>query len=274
MSLADRPVGPLQRTAGPAAVALPRDAALDLLKLLALLSMLIDHLRHVWLHLVWVYVPGRLAFPFFCLIIAANLMRPQRASLRRASPRRASQQWASPRRAALARYIGWLLLFALLSEWPYRLLVQYPASVNVLPTLALGLLLANGMLQPERVERLLALGALLLALVFHEQLMFGVFGVLLPAAFVQALQRPAWGWLLPAGLSLAANYWPLLYVDALRGQPFALLAIAACFGAPLLGLALLRHPPPFPVPPLRRWAYLFYPGHFLLLYGLREWLQR
>lgn len=259
MSLADRPVGPLQRAVGPAAVALPRDAALDLLKWLALLSMLIDHLRHVWLHLVWVYVPGRLAFPFFCLIIAANLMRPRRAS---------------PRRAALARYLGWLLLFALLSEWPYRLLVQYPASVNVLPTLALGLLLANGLLQPERAARLLALGALLLALVFHEQLMFGFFGVLLPAAFVQALQRPAWGWLLPAGLSLAANYWPLLYVDALRGQPFALLAIAACFGAPLLGLVLLRQPPPFPVPPLRRWAYLFYPGHFLLLYGLREWLQR
>ena len=52
-----------------------RDGALDLLKWLALLSMVLDHLRYVGLNLDGLYVPGRLAFPLFCLAIAANLHR-------------------------------------------------------------------------------------------------------------------------------------------------------------------------------------------------------
>ncbi|WP_460427080.1 TraX family protein [Azotobacter armeniacus] len=243
------------RVAGPVAT---RDAALDLLKWLALASMLLDHLRLVWPAQIWLHVPGRLAFPFFCLILAINLARPRPEPLRR---------------SALARYSGWLLVFALLSEWPYRLLIGTPDSFNVLPTLALGLLLANAACPCPPAERLLGLAALALAVALHEQLMFGAFGVLLPAAFLLALRRPRWGWLLPAGLTVVANYWPPLYVDALLGQPFALLVILACFLAAPLGLGLLRLAPGFPVPPLRRWAYTFYPGHFLLLYGLREWLR-
>lgn len=244
-----------ERLARPVAT---RNAALDLLKWLAFSSMLLDHLRLVWPAQTWLYVPGRLAFPFFCLILAVNLARPRPEPLRR---------------LALARYCGWLLAFALLSEWPYRLLVGQPDSFNVLPTLALGLLLANAARPCPLAERLVGLAALVLALALHERLMFDSPGVLLPAAFLFALRRPHWGWLLPAALTVMANYWPPLYVTALLGQPFALLVILACFLAAPLGLVLLRLAPGFPVPPLRRWAYAFYPGHFLLLYGLREWLR-
>jgi len=233
-----------------------RETALDLLKWLALASMLLDHLRNVWPAQIWLYVPGRLAFPFFCLILAANLARPRPEPLRR---------------LALARYFGWLLAFALLSEWPYRLLVEQPISVNVLPTLALGLLLANAVRPCPPPERLLGLVALALAFALHAQLMFGIGGVLLPAAFLLALRRPSWGWL-PAGVTLMANYWTALYVEALLGRLFAQAVLLACFLAAPLGLALLRHPPGFPVPPLRRWVYAVYPLHFLLLHGLREWL--
>src|SRR3990167_2193785 len=111
-------------TPSPALASRPRDAALDLLKWLALLSMSIDHLRHVWPPLYALYIPGRLAFPLFCLAIAANLVRPA----------------GRPRLPVPLRYLGLLLLFSLLSEWPYRLLVQAPQSLNVLPTLVLGLL--------------------------------------------------------------------------------------------------------------------------------------
>ncbi|MFC0711208.1 TraX family protein [Azorhizophilus paspali] len=235
-----------------------RDAALDLLKWLAFASMLLDHLRLVWPQRIWLYVPGRLAFPFFCLILAVNLARPRPEALRR---------------AALARYCGWLLAFALLSEWPYRLLVDAPDSFNVLPTLALGLLLANGVRPYSPAERLLALVALGVALTLGERLMFGTAGVLLPTAFLLALRCPRWGWLLPAGVAVVANYWPPIYVDALLGQRFALSVVFACFLAAPLGLLLLRLAPGFPVAPLRHWAYAFYPGHLLLLYGLREWLR-
>src|SRR3990167_5173729 len=174
----------------------PRDAALDLLKWLALLSMLIDHLRHVWPQLYAVYIPGRLAFPLFCLAIAANLARPV----------------AGERGPIPLRYLGLLLGFALLSEWPYRLLVQTPQSLNVLPTLALGLLIASAAQHPHGQRRWLGLGALALAL------------------------------------------------------------FLSCALAPLFGLWLLRQPLALPVPAVGRWAYLFYPGHFLVLVAIREWL--
>lgn len=237
---------------------LARDTALDLLKWLAFASMLLDHLRHLWPERFWLFVPGRLAFPFFCLILAANLVRPRQGP---------------PDRAARMRYLGWLLGFALLSEWPYRLLVEQPGSLNVLPTLALGLAVANGVWRHAWPDRLLGGVALLLAVLLREHLMFDVPGVLLPAAFLLALRRPAWGWLLPSGLTLAANYWPALYLDARFGQPFALSVILACFLAAPLGLGLLQCSPGFPVPPLRRWAYAFYPGHFLLLAAVRAWLR-
>ncbi|MDT4849980.1 TraX protein [compost metagenome] len=242
----------------PALTSRPRDVALDLIKWLALLSMLVDHLRHVWPQLYFLYIPGRLAFPLFCLAIAANLLRPQ----------------AGERKPLPLRYLGLLLAFALLSEWPYRLLVQAPQSLNIMPTLVLGLLIGNAVQQPHGPQRWLGLGALLLAILGHSWLMFGVPGTLLPAAFVYALSRPSPAWIWPVLLCLLANYWPPFYIDATRGDPFAWAFIGVCVLAPLFGLWLLRQPLAFPVPPVRRWAYLFYPGHFLALAALRELMQR
>ena len=100
----------------------------------------------------------------------------------------------------------------------------------------------------------------------------GVPGALLPAAFLYALQRPNPGWVWPLVLCLLGNYWPPFYIDAARGDPFAWAVIVSCALAPLFGLWLLRQPLALPVPPVGRWAYLFYPGHFLVLVAIREWL--
>jgi len=240
-------------TPSPGPVTPARDAALDLVKWLALATMLIDHLRHVWPELYFLYAPGRLAFPFFCLAIAANVARPVPAGSR----------------PIPVRYLGLMLLFAVLSEWPYRLLAVSPQSLNVLPTLALGLLIASGVQHPHGQRRWLAIAALLVAVLAHTWLMFGFVGALLPAAFVYALKRSGAAWVWPVALCLMANYWPPFYVDATRGDPFAWTVILVCAAAPLFGLWLLRTPMPLPIPPVGRWAYLFYPGHFLALVGLR-----
>lgn len=231
-----------------------RDTALDLIKWLALLTMLIDHLRHAWPELYFLYVPGRLAFPLFCLAIAANVARPR----------------AEGAGGVTTRYLGWLLLFSLISEWPYRLLVPTAESLNVMPTLVLGLLIANAVQRADIQARWLGAGALATAVLAHEWLMFGVFGALLPAAFLLALKGSRSRWLLPMLGCLAANYWAPFYADAARGDPFAWSVLAMCLFAPLLGLLLLCCRPPFPVPPVRRWAYLFYPAHFLVLVALRS----
>ncbi|MEB0048624.1 MULTISPECIES: TraX family protein [unclassified Pseudomonas] len=230
-----------------------RDGALDLLKWLALLSMVLDHLRYIGYSLDWLYVPGRLAFPWFCLAMAANLSRAGEVTTR--------GQW---------RYLGLLLLFSALSEIPYRVYVPDPGTLNVMPTLALGLLVARGWQSPTLPARVLTVAAVLLALVFREQLMFGFFGVLLPLAMVLVIRRPWYFSLLPGLVCLAANQWAVLYEAAEFGNRTASAGIAACLMAPLLGLFLLRHAKSVNPLPMRRWAYALYPLHFLLLLLLRK----
>ncbi|AZF50058.1 TraX family protein [Pseudomonas sp. R2-7-07] len=226
-----------------------RDGALDLLKWLALLSMVLDHLRYVGLSLDGLYVPGRLAFPWFCLAIAANLHRARKAPM--------SGQW---------RYLGWLLLFSVISEVPYRLFIEDADTLNVLPTLALGVLVARGWQHKALVDRGLALLALAIGAVFSTQLMFGFFGVLLPLAMLLVFSRPWYFSVLPGLVCVAANQWQILLNS---GSIVALSGLAACLIAPLAGLVLLRHAKSASPPAMRRWAYGLYPVHFLLLLLLR-----
>ncbi|MBK5377164.1 conjugal transfer protein TraX [Pseudomonas sp. TH43] len=228
-----------------------RDGALDLLKWLALLSMLLDHLRYVGFSADWLYVPGRLAFPWFCLAMAANLSR---AGARKT-------EW---------RYLGWLLVFSAVSEIPYRLYIPDPDTLNVMPTLALGLLVTRGWQDQSMMSRLLGAAALVLAAVFPERLMFGFFGVLLPLAMLLVFRRPWYFSLLPGLICLAANQWQVLYDSARFGNSVAILGIAACLFAPMLGMFLLRHARHLQPPPMRRWAYALYPAHFLLLLAIRQ----
>ncbi|MCF5052701.1 conjugal transfer protein TraX [Pseudomonas syringae] len=227
-----------------------RDGALDLLKWLALLSMVLDHLRYVGLSLDGLYVPGRLAFPWFCLAIAANLHRVRNAPV--------TGQW---------RYLGWLLLFSVISEVPYRLFIDDADTLNVLPTLALGLLIARGWQQKALFDRGLAVIALALGAVFSAQLMFGFFGVLLPLALLLVFSRPWYFSVLPGLVCVAANQWQILLSS---GTPVALMGLAACLIAPLAGLVLLRQAKNTRPPAMRRWAYALYPLHFLLLLLVRQ----
>lgn len=228
-----------------------RDGALDLLKWLALLAMVLDHLRYVGYSADWLYVPGRLAFPWFCLAMAANLARNGASA----------SSW---------RYLGWLLLFSSVSEIPYRLFIPVPATLNVLPTLTLGLLVARSWQTHTLEARLLAAGALLLAALFSSRLMFGFFGVLLPLATLLVFRRPWYFALLPGLVCLAANQWRVLYGAAWLGDAVAIGGLVACLFAPWLGLVLLRHAGRFHPPPMRRWAYGLYPAHFLLLLVVRQ----
>ncbi|QAY83849.1 TraX family protein [Pseudomonas arsenicoxydans] len=230
-----------------------RDGALDLLKWLALLCMVLDHLRYVGYSVDILYVPGRFAFPWFCLAMAANLARSRAVT--------SDGQW---------RYLGWLLLFSAISEIPYRMFIPDPDTLNVMPTLALGLLVARGWQDKTLQSRLLGAGSLLLAVLFSEQLMFGLFGVLLPLATLLVIKRPWYFSLLPGLVCLAANQWEVLYEAARFGNTAAALGIAACLIAPLLGLVLLRHVKHLKPPPMRRWAYALYPLHFLLLFAVRQ----
>ena len=227
-----------------------RDGALDLLKWLALLSMVLDHLRYVGLSLDGLYVPGRLAFPWFCLAIAANLHRVAGTPVTR--------QW---------HYVGWVVLFSVISEVPYRMFIEDADTLNVLPTLALGLLVARGWHQKALLDRGLALIAVMIAAVFSTQLMFGFFGVLLPLAMVLVFCRPWYFSILPGAVCVVANQWQALLNS---GTFLALSGLTVCMVAPLLGLVLLRHAKNAAPPAMRRWAYSLYPAHFIVLLAVRQ----
>jgi len=231
-----------------------RDTNLDLIKWLAMLTMLLDHLRYVWPDTEWLFIVGRLAFPLFCLGIAANVARSRTGELYTDDN---------------VRYLGWMAAFAVISELPYRLLSSDSSTLNVMPSLLLGLLIAWGAHHRGRDGLILTLAGVTVAVLMQERLMYGVFGALLPAALLLAIMRPGFAWLLPAALCVLANSrnrwlaeWEL--------QTFTLLIVTTAFVAPLLGLWLLRRPGHFRIRPVKRWGYWFYPGHLAALHLIRS----
>jgi hypothetical protein len=232
-----------------------RDTALDALKWLAMLSMVLDHLRYIGDSLDPLYIPGRLAFPWFCLAIAAHQARREPA---------APLPW---------RYLGWMLAFTLLSEWPYRLFVVPAETLSVMPTLTLGLLVVNGLRQRTALALALGTAALAAAAWWADELMFGLPGVLLPAVMWGVYKRPLAWQLLPGLLCLLANVWLQLLDQSLQGYWVAMAGIAACLLAPLLGMSLLRRRLAMHIQPLGRWGYGFYPVHFLCLWALKGLIQ-
>lgn len=133
---------------------------------------------------------GRLAFPLFCLGIAANVSRS-----------RPGQFYTTGN----ARYLIWLAVFSVVSELPYHMLSTESSSMNIMPTLMLGLLIAWSVHHQGRDGLLIGVVSLAVAFILHDRLMYGSFGVLLPAALVVAIQRPGPAGLLPAVLCVLAN---------------------------------------------------------------------
>ncbi len=243
---------------GPAAAPAKRESSLDMVKWLAMATMLVDHLRY--LNEAWsgLYIPGRLAFPLFCLAIAANVARDRDERFPRLGH---------------VRYLGWLLLFALLSEGPYRLYTGFIHPSNVLPTLALGLVVAWGVRYRTPPSLLAALGAAgLAAFLGGERVMYGVCGTLLPAAFLLALHGPWRGrrraWIAPTLLAVLPHALDMRQTGMWLWHPYPLLVLGVAGAAPAFGLWLLSRHPTFSVPPVTRWGYGFYPGHLLALYGI------
>jgi hypothetical protein len=231
-----------------------RDANLDLIKWLAMLTMLLDHLRYVWPESEGLFIVGRLAFPLFCLGIAANVARS-----------RSGELYTDDN----VRYLGWMAAFSVISELPYRLLSSDSSTLNVMPSLMLGLLIAWGAHHRGRDGFILALAGVTVTVLIQERLMYGIFGALLPAALLLAIQRPGPVWLLPAVLCLLANS-RNRWVAEWELQPYTLLIVVTAFAAPLLGLALLRRPSCFRIWPVKRWGYWFYPGHLAALHLIRS----
>lgn len=229
-----------------------RSAGLDLVKWVAILTMVADHLRYLWPAADALFLVGRLAFPLFCLAIAVNVERSRSGALRTSGN---------------ARYLGWMLVFTLLSEAPYRWLDTGSQTFSVMPTLTLGLLVAWGVHHPLWLARLGGLAAAVLAALHSTQLMYGLPGVLLPAALLLASKQGGWRWLLPCLLALAGNL-TNSWLSQHPLAPFTLLVLASAGLAIPLG-RWLSCQDRWAIPAVGRWGYAFYPLHLLAIKGLQ-----
>ncbi|MGH8383854.1 TraX family protein [Pseudomonas sp.] len=226
-----------------------RCTGLDLVKWLAMITMVADHLRFIWPTADWLFVIGRIAFPLFCLGIAANVARSA-----------AGQVFT----AANGRYLGWMLAFSLLSEWPYHALDVGTGTLSIMPTLTLGLLLAWGVHHRTQGMKWVGLAVLLVSLLATDVLMYGWLGVLLPSAFLLAL-RGGWGtWLVPGFVAVAANLSNRWLRDH-PAAPFTLMTLGAALLSARLGVSVLQGRYPMHVWRVGRWGYWFYPLHLVAI---------
>lgn len=240
----------IPQQANPSGLALT-GASLDLLKLIAMLLMVCDHVNETIFdgRFGWMTFLGRGAFPLFGYAMACYLYQ----------------------RPDIKRYLQRMVVFALLSQ-PVFVFAFENNSGNVLFTFACGAIVGNWLVGEAAWRRhLLCVLAAFSSFFFNEVNDFGMVGILFPAVLACALYGDRFSW----GSVLFLT--PLLYLQlgdffdiedgAITYTPLStddFLAILAVFVVPLGAYMLCRtiRRDRF----LYRYAlYIFYPAHLFLL---------
>lgn len=220
---------------------------LDLLKLVAVVSMLVDHVNTVWFATQYpaLRAIGRLAFPLFAFMLAYNFVRHTRRP---------------------ARFIARLFMWGVISQLFYSYAFGNDL-LNIFFTLAFGLcytaLFRRG--RWASVGTLLAVTVLVVSKFFvpiAARLDFGIEGVLLVFVFAQLIERPA-GWRAALALLVTAvvNPWRDPATDALYSAAAAssLALIAVTANSPGEWRWMRR---------CRLCFYFFYPAHLFVIKAL------
>lgn len=183
----------------------------DTLKLVAILTMLIDHIGYLLFpdQILWRMI-GRLSFPIFAFLVARG------ARLTRSQP----------------RYLLRMLLYGLISQIPYSYFV--PNGLNIFFTLAAGLGIILCLSQGQLLVKILAIP--ILASTWAIDYSYGLYGLLLILAFHLFYHKPV---LMTLALTaLSWYYWETTNVSL---QVLALGALPLIYGLPYTGLRLPKH---------------------------------
>lgn len=244
----------------------------DLAKWIGLVLMVLDHAFNAipaeWQSIYgYVRVPGRLAFPIFCAVIAINVMRSPPGDL-----------------GSFKRNLVGLLWFEALSVATLALSWGEP-RLTVLTTLAGGLVIAAAMHHGTLMLRVAACTILFAGFAANLQsnvFDYGFWGLLMPAAFMAVFRArdqgnsEAWmAWI--AGLMMLlplANYgFTQIMIALASGLPdgYKAWVFAATFIAPIVTLYLVSIELTR-IAPVGKWAYVVHPAHYQALGFMRPLL--
>ncbi len=219
------------------------------LKLIAITAMAVDHIGAlIYPEALWLRVVGRFAMPIIAFLLVEGYHQTRH----------------------LGRYLLRLLVFAVLAQPVYRLV--FPHGLNVFFDLLAGLCVIWA---AERIHSRWLLAGLLLAVGaagFYVTLDWWHLGVWM--IFVFHATRGRFGWTVGAlGGLLLANAGLFAVVSARTGDPGYQLINFINLGC-MLALPLLSRYNGQRGRDCRYLFYTFYPGHLLLIYGIRPLLER
>lgn len=206
------------------------------LKIIACVSMLLDHIGAYLVPWAWLRMVGRLAFPLYCFLLVQGIAHTR----------------------SLRRYGMRLLLFAVISELPYDLLKYGKLDFggqNAIVTLLLGLCMIAAMKRTQSLWKECAIAAAFAVAAVLLRVEYGSFGIALIA--VMYLTGEGTDSLLAVAVVLAAMGLLTPWTDGFPQQlpgVFAVFPIAAYSGKRLTTNRW------------EKWAfYLFYPLHMAII---------
>lgn len=211
-----------------------------MIKLIAAALMLIDHIGYILFPnvLLWRLV-GRLSMPLFAYGIAQGYEY-------------------SRQKGTLQRYFKKLVLFAAASQLPFYLMARENANIGFTWAFSLLLLIVVGRMDSNRPRAALeCLGVLVAAYLLGVD--YGIYGVLMPLAM-----RAKHGY---SKMFLYTVILWALYV--LMNGAEGMTQVVSCAAVPLLAVL---EPQDEKIRLPRRFFYVFYPAHILILLAIKHFL--
>lgn len=242
---------------------------LDLIKWLAIAFMVIDHLR--FMDIIssvgfGLYSFGRVAFPFFCFVLAYNFYRTDGHFDTSKSD---------------FRYISSLLIFTLVSELPYRFYGDmHFTSMNIMFTLALSFTLLYAFvrntralfMEPSFVCMAVVMATVGLELTNNFKVQYGLGGVFLPLAMYFALREPKiryffWVAVCAGFMNLDLQSGSIL--NSFSAMLISIVPVINSIIGAILPFLIIKSKIKINIPPITKWGYYFYPIHLIVLGAVR-----
>jgi hypothetical protein len=241
-------------------------AALDYVKIIAALCMVIDHIDAMLLDRtqLWMFVVGRATMPLFCYAIAVNILRIAQTA---ATP-------ADAFRKSFLTYGVQLMFIAALTE-PVSIFTRDQGIANVLFTLALGGAVAAASLRLSDIKLAILFCIFGAAFFFPSFSEFGWIGIALPACFAAVLRGKKWAIPVLVLFIFALNIGHLVsdakfswMSDSVRILPFAVFSFLGAGGLAYALLHRLRAAPQKPRVLPKYALHVFYPAHMVVLWAI------